>query len=219
MKIVDVGANVGYYTVKWGTLIGARGELHAFEANPELSAFIYDNITISELQSICQLHACAAGEMLGEATLTFTDNCSGLGTLRDVAMPHGVVRSHTVPVAPLDSKLASMSHADLIKIDVEGYEPSVIAGAQQLIARSPKCAFHLEIQTGWEANGHSIGRTLEPIAEGRNLYVLGHDSTLTRINVEDVHDYVFGLPSGLADLFICRPEDEFLGRVRHFISG
>lgn len=219
MKIIDVGANVGYYAVKWGTMIGPKGELHAFEANPELSSFIHENFVLNGLSGHCRLHPHAAGADVGEAVLTFTDHNTGLGTLRNVEMPPGVVKSHRVAVAPLDRVLEGMPNVDLIKIDVEGFEPSVLAGAQRLISRSPRCAFHLEVQKGWEADGRGIAETLAPVAQDRALFVLGHDCSLTHIDLERVHEYVFGLPSGLADLFVCPPGDEYIGRVRQFVRA
>jgi FkbM family methyltransferase len=215
MKIVDVGANVGYYATKWGAMIGGTGELHAFEPNPKLAPFIHENFTLSGLHHHCRYYTHAVGAAYGEATLTLMENSTGLATLRGAEMPPGVVTTHKVVVAPLDGVLGNMSHVDLMKIDVEGYEPSVIDGAKQLIARSPDCAFHLEVQTGWEVDGRSIRETLRPLTDGRRAFVIGRDSRLTSIQPDEIRDFVFGLESGLADFFVC-PE-QHLPRVAAFL--
>jgi FkbM family methyltransferase len=119
MKVIDVGANVGYYSVKWGSMIGPSGELHAFEPNPEMTQFLYENFTLNGLHGHCRLHCHAVGAEHGTAVLTFTDHNTGAGTIRDAAMPPGGVKSYPVGVAPLDSVLEHMSHVDLMKIDVE----------------------------------------------------------------------------------------------------
>ena len=218
MTIIDVGANVGYYAVKWGKMIGPQGELHAFEPNPELAIFIHENLALNGLHGHCRYYTHAVGAEHGQAVLTLTEHSTGLATLRKVLMPPGALRTHTVAVAPLDAVLGHLNSVDLIKIDVEGYEPSVIAGARQLIARSPKCAFHLEVQTGWETDGESIRETLRPLADGRLAFIIGADSSLTSIHLEAIRDYVFGLPSGLADFFFCSPEESYLSRIRQFLK-
>lgn len=218
MNIVDVGANVGYYAVKWGALIGPAGRLHAFEPNPELTQFIYENFSLNGLHGRCRLHPCAVGSASGTAVLTFTDHNTGMGTLRTTELPPGTAKTYEVKVEPLDKLLTDLEYVDLMKIDVEGFEPAVLAGAHDLINRSPKCAFHLEVQTTWEETfGCGLDEVLLPLTEARCIFVLGHDRTLRPISFHDVREYVFRQPGGMADIFLCPPEDQFLDTVRHFL--
>lgn len=217
MKIVDVGANVGYYTVKWGQMIGADGALHAFEANPEAAQILYENLALNNLHGHVRLHTHAAGHGHGTATLRLTWSNTGMGTLRETPMPPGDVRTYGVAVAPLDDVLSDLSGVDLFKIDVEGSEPAVLKGATKLIERSPNAAFHIEAQTSWEPEtGESIDAVLTPLMAGRRLFVLCHDTKLREVTPKEARDYVFGLPVGIGDLFLC-PSGR-LDRVAEFIA-
>lgn len=47
MTVIDIGANVGYYTVRLGNVVGPTGKLYAFEPNPELYPYLLENIKIN----------------------------------------------------------------------------------------------------------------------------------------------------------------------------
>lgn len=125
---VDVGANIGYYTLLGAGAVGPRGSVVAVEAYPEIFARLEETVTLNELANVrlCNL---AATDEAREVPIYFggEDN-SGSSSIVD--SPTGDARSRVVRGLPLSTILTreEKSRARLIKIDVEGAERQVIAG-------------------------------------------------------------------------------------------
>jgi FkbM family methyltransferase len=123
---VDVGANIGSYTVLASGVCKAR--TIAFEPDPETFEHLGRNIAINGLESLVQLRCAALGDIDGTATLT-----SGLGTMNMITEDD--IGGQSVRISKLDTALAGQS-PDFMKLDVEGHEPKVLAGAERSIACS-----------------------------------------------------------------------------------
>lgn len=122
--VVDVGANIGWYT-----LLSARSgaEVYSFEPEP----FSYNLLTKSIRANWYSVHAFpyAIGDRNGFAALTLSDS-DNKGTHSLVYSVGG--EKLDVPVRTLDSVFPSNT-IDLLKIDAEGSEPQVILGARELL--------------------------------------------------------------------------------------
>ena len=126
---VDVGANVGSYTVLASGAVGARSI--SFEPAPRAYRGLLDNLRLNDLLPRVEARNEALASAPGEVEFTAdfdTGNHVVAGPQRGV----GTVR---VPVTTLDIALAQHCPA-LLKIDVEGYETSVVDGADRTL-RSP----------------------------------------------------------------------------------
>lgn len=132
---VDVGANVGSYTVLAGGAAGA--EVICFEPLPATFAHLQDNIAANHLGARVQARRQALGAAAGK--LAFT---TGLDTMNHVATAgeQGV----EVEVVRLDDALAGRAPA-VMKIDVEGFETDVIAGAEATLANPSLLAVVMEL--------------------------------------------------------------------------
>jgi FkbM family methyltransferase len=214
MTILDVGANMGYYTVKLGVLIGPTGQLHAFEPNPELVPFLTENISINGLSGTCTPYAVAAGATTGISSLGFDYSNMGGGAL-DVK-PGQRNRSVDVSIHAIDELLPHVEKADLIKIDAEGYEPLVLKGAARLIQRSPDCAFLLEVFLDcWIRHG-KIMEQLEPLANGKRIFAVPHSGRLIELKSEEVQSYLETDSRRMSYFFVCPPVA--VDRVQPFVS-
>ncbi len=138
-RIVEIGSNIGYHTVQLGRAVGHAGHVHAFEPDPNNRAILSLNIAEHRLGDIVHVHAAAVSDRAGTATLSrHGHNMGGHSLIRDnVDNPVGTVSVVTVK---LDDVLADEA-VDLIKIDAEGAEPAVLAGARQMIARERPVLF------------------------------------------------------------------------------
>jgi FkbM family methyltransferase len=120
----DIGANVGSYTVLASAVRGA--ETVAFEPDPATARKLQANIDANAIDGRVAVHQIALGAADGEIAFT-----TGLDTMNRVARPGEPQR--IVPIRRLDEIAAGRVPA-LIKIDVEGHEDAVFAGAEQVLA-------------------------------------------------------------------------------------
>ena len=137
MTVLDVGANTGYMTILLADAVGANGRVHSFEpmrANYEL---LRKNVQSNGLNQ-AHLHNFALSDRNGEATLHIDPGNDGGNTIGNVAGEswdgHMAV---TVATETLDGFLerVGIGKVDFIKIDVEGAESLVFAGARKLLSR------------------------------------------------------------------------------------
>jgi FkbM family methyltransferase len=124
---VDVGANIGFFTVLMGKLVGPTGKVHAFEPHPENVRRLHRNLVLNDLHNVI-VYENAAWEMERELTL-YTSADSGEHSLRVPSMSTG---SRTVEGVRVAHALPEGAKPRLIKIDVEGAEVSALKGIEPL---------------------------------------------------------------------------------------
>jgi FkbM family methyltransferase len=135
---VDVGANVGSYTILASGAAGA--DCVSVEPVPATFAHLLDNIRLNNLESKVTAKNIGLGALSG--SLRFA---SGLDTENHVAADNEVVANPIeVPVEPLDAVLSG-SALTLMKIDVEGFETEVLNGASETMRQSSLLAVVMEL--------------------------------------------------------------------------
>jgi len=192
---LDVGANQGYYAVKVGGLTGPDGLIYAFEPNPELSPLVADNMNINGFDPRARVFNVAAGDGAGKSTLLFEPRRPGGGQVGVDPSIEGPQYSRVeIDVVAIDDVLPPGCVADLIKIDVEGYEPLVLRGMQKLLARSPGAAIVTEVSYRHWAKFGDPATLLRQAAGDRRvfrIYLDGHIEELpTAIDHAIDHDMV-----------------------------
>ncbi len=126
---VDVGANMGSYTVLAGAAVGAR--VIALEPHPTNFARLKRNIEVNGIESRVTAVNAAAGATPG--TLRFSGESK---TTSHLLGPHEEDNlAISVPVTTLDELLGN-ENPTIIKIDVEGYEGAVLSGANATLQKS-----------------------------------------------------------------------------------
>jgi FkbM family methyltransferase len=134
MTVVDVGANLGIYTLVAARL-GCR--VHAYECNPEMVDLLERNVAMNWLDDRVVVVRKAAGRLDEPIRFHAPREMRGLGS---TAQPLEGRTSRpqsseiTVESERLDVGLAKLGFIDLLKIDVEGGETDVLAGAASLLA-------------------------------------------------------------------------------------
>ena len=134
--VFDIGANVGLYTVLLSKRVGDSGRVFAFEPEPRTCAHLHDNLTLNEARNV-KWYRKALGERTGQASL-FTGSVIGGGSL--VFPQGGGQAEQVVEIAQGDELVATemMPTPRAVKIDVEGYEHSVIQGLRHTLSE-PAC--------------------------------------------------------------------------------
>lgn len=128
---VDIGANIGFFSVLAGNACGPTGRVWSFEPSPTLFHRLEHNLQINRLTNV-NPRCCAIGDKDGTVQFfTATSVNAGLGSIRDIG--HSADQRIHVPIRMLDSLRDEMGRVRLIKIDVEGAEPLVMSGAKQIL--------------------------------------------------------------------------------------
>jgi len=211
---VDVGANLGYYTIKVGNLVGPNGRVFSFEPNPELFPFLAENISINGFAGRISAHRLAAGAVTGHSTLHFTYSNMGGG---HVDLPDGrsAAGGVTVGITPLDDMLPPDCTVDLIKIDAEGFEPLIFQGMEGILGRSPGAAIVTEVSIAhWQRFGDPP-ELLDRVRGARRLYLIGHDGKLTPIKIADLRSRVS--PEFVSYVLLLPDRIDMLDKIQRFL--
>jgi FkbM family methyltransferase len=143
---VDVGANVGSYTILASAALGAK--TIAFEPIPTTYGHLVDNIDLNGVHDLVTAHNIGVGAERGE--LIFT---SSLDTVNHVlGAAESDIASTKIAVNTLDETLGE-SRPTVIKIDVEGFETRVIDGAGKALSRDTLLAVVMELNGSGERYG------------------------------------------------------------------
>ena len=184
---VDVGANLGYYTVVAGAAVGPGGRVVAVEPEPRNAALLEENVRLNGYEDRVEIVTAAAGEAQGSTLLHLSD--ANLGDHR--AFDSGDGRQAVeVPIVALDDLPALAGRVDVVKIDVQGAEAAVLRGARRLIERNRE---HLVVLVEfWPQGIHLAGddpaEVIEAL-EGFDVWSIDEDDgalrPLTRSDLEE----------------------------------
>lgn len=151
--VIDVGANLGEWTVPFARKVGAAGRVLAIEPAPRAAASLEATLAANALHW-AKLVRCAIGDDDGVAefavpVVTSPLIDSGMARIGPAGAGQEALQ---VPLRSLDSLAAEhdLAALDLIKIDTEGYERRVLDGAAGILHRHRPV---LVIETGHEAEG------------------------------------------------------------------
>ena len=126
---LDIGANIGYYSLKLSQVVEPRGTVHAFEPDPTNLEILRRNIGLNSLSNV-KVHGFALANFEGPAWLYRSKQNTGDYALSPRSGPA------EVPVQVICRRLDSLSEEiseppSILKIDVQGFEPAVLEGAQR----------------------------------------------------------------------------------------
>jgi FkbM family methyltransferase len=137
--VIDVGANIGYFTVSLALAVGPSGRVFACEPERENQRRLEENIRTNGLTNVVVVPT-AIGDYDGEATLSLTNDSAYHTTAPDssrlpLTVDHDTGERVAVRIARLDTiwRENGSPPVALVKIDVEATELSVLAGARQLL--------------------------------------------------------------------------------------
>ena len=178
MTVVDVGANIGLYSLVFASLVGDSGRVFAFEPSTALFEAARENMALNGKGRIVVLENIALGSQPWEAVLYKPPFNSGDNRL----VPS---RRHTsglrVRVSRLDDALPPGTRIDWIKIDVQGWEVEVLRGMTATVGNNPWVRLYFEY---WPAGlrhagqgGEQLTRTLRTM--GFSVFKPGREQPLS----------------------------------------
>jgi FkbM family methyltransferase len=182
---IDVGANIGYFTLLGANQVGPTGHVYALEPDPTHTIFLRWNIRSLENSSIVTVIEAAASNTAGSSILYRSPVNLGdhrLFPTQDDVFDEGKVReSIPVKTVTIDEVIPADTPVDLVKIDTQGFEVAVLEGMRQIIARhhpvilfemwpyglrkagyEPAAPPSMLVEAGYRL--YKLGKTLEPIS-------------------------------------------------------
>ena len=158
--VVDVGANIGYYTILLADKVGKTGMVYAFE--PDITNFeiLEQNIKANNLKNVMAVNTGVGSKNETKTLYKSEDNLGDhklyngqflisnveiiqnppVGKPTSSLKKGGSLKTETVKIIKLDDYLKNQK-IDLMKIDTQGWEPEVINGAKKIIERDKPTIF------------------------------------------------------------------------------
>ena len=157
---IDVGANIGSYTVLASGVCRARSV--SFEPVPSTFAHLRENMRLNNINSLTELWNAAAGRSRSQVKFTSSFDTVNHVITSDERQEECI----EVDVFPVDEVLKNNDHIRLIKIDAEGFETEVLGGMQLLLKESSLKAIIIELN----GSGGRYGYNEQDIHNNLGLY-------------------------------------------------
>jgi len=146
--VVDAGANIGSMTLASSRLAGKSGRVYSVEAHPAIFGFLEQNVRLNGAGNV-ELYNCALGDRNGE--ISFSD--LKWDNENFIAREGAGIK---VRLRRLDDLGIGAGRINLLKIDVEGYEKFVLAGAAETLKRTD-CVYFEYYGKNYERYGCGFG--------------------------------------------------------------
>lgn len=138
--VIDIGANMGYYTLLFAKLVGKKGKVYSFEPEPNNFALLKKNISINNYHNV-NIQQKAVSNTNKKINLYLSKKSTGQHT---IAPSRFCDKKIQVKSIRLDDDINEK--IDFVKIDVEGAEYHVLSGMKNIL-KNQKIKLLLEFQT------------------------------------------------------------------------
>ena len=138
---LDLGANIGYYSVLTSKVVGQNGKVFAFEPDPQNLNFLKKNVALNQANNV-QIVEAAVGKTIRKQELRQDLSNPGESTLAQTKNGSKV----KVKVTTLDKFLnqAQIKKTDVVKIDIEGAEIDALKGGQKFLQKAKNIKLFIE---------------------------------------------------------------------------
>ncbi|OUC52668.1 hypothetical protein CA262_24200 [Sphingobium sp. GW456-12-10-14-TSB1] len=186
MKIVDVGANLGYFSLLMADLVGPTGQVHAFEPNVDLAHRMAQSLALNGFSRIATVHEQALADAETDVVLLVPKNEPKNGHLLPADHPTSsddAVETRLMRTRRLDS-YPELYDADIIKIDADTSEMTIWYGMSAILDQGRPLTIVLEFaRIRYADPGAFIDRIL---ADGFSLSVIMLDGGVQPIDREGI---------------------------------
>ena len=198
--IVDLGANIGYFTLLAARLTGKEGKVYSFEPEPKNYSYLIKNIKLNNYDNVLAMQE-AVSDKNGRIKLYICEHDTGHHTINQ----YGGIKNYKpntdnkeifieIDTVTLDDFLRDKEKTvDVIKMDIEGAEMLALSGMEQTIKQNQNLKMFIEffpllIKKMGNSPEEFIGKLLKDY--GFSVFVIGkdynaHNQGLLRINKID----------------------------------
>ncbi len=187
--VLDIGANIGYYTLIFAKLVGENGKVFAFEPDPSNFALLKKNVEVNGYKNV----------ILVQKAVSNTTGALNLWLRKDHLAAHRIYDSQdgseSIEIASIrldDYFRDYKGNIDFIKMDIEGAEGNAIQGMSSLLQKNRNLKIVMEFwplgikRSGIEPKDHidlmkQAGFTLYHVNEEENIVELADTDKLLKI--------------------------------------
>lgn len=196
--VVDVGANIGYFSVLAAKLTGATGRVVGFEPHPRLRPIAARNLAANAVHGHAEVREVAAWSEAAELTFHVREHYAVNSSL--TPLPAATLdqlgdteRAVAVRAVALDDELDGFGRVDVVKIDVEGAEVRALRGLRRTLDANPDARLLCEwAPAGIRALGDDPDELLELYRSlGRSATVLGDDGVERPVGWDEVRSSAY----------------------------
>lgn len=209
---LDIGANLGFFTLKMAQRLRSPGKVMAFEPHPRLCELMGRTVFHNVLRHVVEIRREALSDHNGRIQLNFPTYDLGGGQVsapltsaksrlmrlaaklrgRPIPSPKtisevGPVTRVNAPMRRLDSVLKPGTAVNLVKIDVEGHEAQVLKGMKRVISESPDIRILLEKLETHAQSEETIATFLDDL--GLDIYAIHANRRLEKLTLEGFKDW------------------------------
>jgi len=184
---LDIGGNKGDFALFAAALVGPEGRVVCFEPHPENAGWIHKSVELNRFNHVA-VEELALADRDGEAPLNIGGK-SGQHSFEARSHDRGAVQVQTMTLDHY-AETAGLARIDAIKIDVEGAEDLVIAGAGRVLARDRPVLF-LDVH---DIGGERLSALTERLLAG-GYRISELESGAAVRDLEADRDYVLRIPA------------------------
>lgn len=185
MRVLDIGANIGYFSLLAASLVGPSGAVYSWEPSPANIRVLYANQLANQLGNIEIMQAAATEKTILLKYFRALSN----GNVAELAGTgsEDILSAETVMGLRIDDFVSPETRIDFVKIDVEGYEYKALSGARNTLERSqPVVVSEFSPLSLQNASGVSGREYLEFLAQlGYDIFILT-DAGQVAANIDQV---------------------------------
>jgi FkbM family methyltransferase len=186
---VDVGANVGAWSLRASELMIEQPRGLLIEPSPATAAKLIANVVNAGLSGL-EVIQCAASDRLGEAPFFAEDDEGETSSLLANHSGAGAKR-HPIRLTTLDVELAArnVENVDLLKIDAEGYDLQVMLGCEALLSKGGIGVLQFEYNAPWRWSGATLWRAFQFLQSFDYTVCLLRPDSLSTFPIDRVGEY------------------------------
>jgi len=163
MSVIDIGANIGCFTLLFAQWVGSQGKVYSFEPEPSNLKLLMKNLTANRIKNVCCFQDAVFNKNEKKSLFLSTYNM-GDHRLIDFFAYEGDDKREKIEVESvrLDSIISDSEKIDFIKVDIQGSEIQALQGMKNILNNNKKISLLIEF---WpfaiEKTGHSTREFLE----------------------------------------------------------
>jgi FkbM family methyltransferase len=205
MTVVDVGANIGWYTLLASSRVGSTGRVVSFEANARLVDLLRKSISVNGFFNLATVENKVVYSKAGPTSFKIFNQYLGSGSLfvsdETAIAYHDTLREVTVEAITLDDYFPPSQVINLIRVDAEGSEPHILRGAKRIIADNSDIIVMMEFAPAMiNASVRNLDDFFDEIASyGLEIWTIESDGSLLKASTTALKQV------SLCDILLKRP--------------